>query len=590
MVKRAVLIGINDYLDPEIHDLKGCVADVEAMSEVLCECYQFDPANLTKLVLPAQNNRNGILAALKTLVEATADGDVALVYYSGHGSQVPDTNGDEVDHWDETIVPSDSRRSANGAVLDITDDELQSYILALADRTPHATFIFDSCHSGSIDRDLLRPATVEGVIAEDRPAPRATLPATGDLSVQPQFFPGFEHETGHQRSDSGFIRRGDYLLIAGCRDDEVSLEMEFGGKPHGLLTNFLIDELRSGVGTTVETIFGTACKAVEAKAKEEEKRQRPVLEGPASTRESQPFAAAAAKRDESAASNDSTGPSGGTEPVPAPAEPVKADPAEPTDNGDDDSTQQKLREWDGKFALLAALGILALFVAIGLTFGLLTGSVLDGQESSTKVVATFILELVLAGVLLALAGTYIALLDQRGRSHALQNVLTTTVKANRIRALGGDDKAVAGLGADEVKGVFEALGKMPTARGLIAVGGVIVAGAIALAWHVLPASSVGKAPTIAKQPAPAKVRAGDTAQFAVDADGAGLGYEWKRNGATIPWAGNSPTLVITQTTQADNNDLFTAVVRNDNGVASSGGAKLTVLENQQARKGGGRAR
>ncbi len=582
MAKRAVLIGINDYLDPEIHDLNGCVADVEAMSEVLCDCYQFDPANLTKLVLPQQNTREGILGALKALVEATADGDIALVYYSGHGSQVPDTNGDEVDHWDETIVPSDSSRSANGAVLDIIDDELQSYILALADRTAYATFIFDSCHSGSIDRDLLRPATVEGVLAEDRPAPRATLPATKELSVQPQFFPGFEHQTGHQRSDSGFIRRGDYLLIAGCRDDEVSLEMEFGGKPHGLLTNFLIDELRSGVGASIETIFGTVCKAVEAKAKEEEKRQRPVLEGPASARESQPFGATTAKREETASTGANDGSAGGP---PAPSEPVKADSGKPTDGGD--SAQQKLREWDGKFALWSAIGILALFAAISVTFVLLTNSVLDDQAGSTKVVTIFVLELALAGVLLALAGTYIALLAQRGRSHALQNVLATKVNANQALARGDDAKSVAALGADEVKGVFEALGKMPTARGLIAVGGVIIGGAIALSWHVLPVSSAGKAPTIAKQPTAVKVRAKGTAQFAVSADGAGLGYEWKRNGATIPWAGNSPTLVITPVTQADNNDLFTAVVKNDNGVAASNGAKLVVLKKGTGRKGKG---
>src|SRR3954452_14099469 len=158
MAKRAVLSGIDDYGDPGVHDLNGCVAGVEAMSEVLCDCYQFDSADLTKLVLPEQNTRSGILGALKALVDATADGDVALVYYSGHGSQVPDANGDEKDRWDETIVPSDSCRSASGAVLDIIDDELQSYILALADPTAYAPFIFAPCHSGSIDRDLIRPA------------------------------------------------------------------------------------------------------------------------------------------------------------------------------------------------------------------------------------------------------------------------------------------------------------------------------------------------------------------------------------------------------------------------------------------------
>jgi|SRR5881394_86372 len=580
MAKRAVLIGINDYLDPEIHDLNGCVADVEAMSEVLCDCYQFDPANLTKLALPQQNTRDGILGALKALVEATADGDVALVYYSGHGSQAPDTNSDEADHWDETIVPSDSSRSKGGAVLDITDDEIQSYILALASRTRYATFIFDSCHSGSIDRDLIRPATVEGMRAEDRPAPRATLPAKQAPTVQPQFFPGFEHMPDLQPSDSGFIRRDDYLLIAGCRDDEVSLEMEFGGNPHGLLTNFLVEELRTSTGSTIESIFGTVCKAVETKAKEKEKRQRPVLEGPTSLKGSQPFAPSAAGRDEANAAGDNNAP------PPTPPKPTKNDSDDPADNGDG-SGAQKLGEWDGKFAGWSAIGILALFAAISVTFVLLTNSVLDDQAGSTKVVTIFVLELALAGVLLALAGTYIALLAQRGRSHALQNVLATKVNANQALARGVDARSVATLGVDEVKGVFEALGKMPTARGLIAVGGVIIAGAIALSWHVLPVSSAGKAPTIAKQPTAAKVRASDPAHFAVSADGAGLSYEWKRNGATIPWAGSSPTLVINPVTQADNNDLFTAVVKNDNGIAASDGAKLIVLKKGTGGKGKG---
>jgi uncharacterized caspase-like protein len=133
MVKRAVLIGIDEYADPEIPDLHGCVNDVKAMASLLADCYSFDAANLTELVSAPGNTRDGIFAGLTSLIEATEQGDVAVVYYSGHGSQVPDGNGDESDNLDETIVPSDSGRG-NLPVRDIVDDELHSYIVG---RRPH---------------------------------------------------------------------------------------------------------------------------------------------------------------------------------------------------------------------------------------------------------------------------------------------------------------------------------------------------------------------------------------------------------------------------------------------------------------------
>lgn len=164
MVKRAVLIGIDEYADPGIPDLRGCVNDVKAMASLLEDRYGFDAAHVTELVSAPGNTRDGIFAGLTSLIEATEQGDVAVVYYSGHGSQVPDGNGDESDNLDETIVPSDSGRG-NLPVRDIVDDELHSYIAALSQRTPLSTFIFDSCHSGSVDRDLLAFAAAAAVRA-----------------------------------------------------------------------------------------------------------------------------------------------------------------------------------------------------------------------------------------------------------------------------------------------------------------------------------------------------------------------------------------------------------------------------------------
>jgi uncharacterized caspase-like protein len=108
MAKRAVLIGINQYQSGSVPNLHGCLNDVELVQDVLTERFGFDAGDITTVVDP-DNTRQHILDALDRLVDATERDDVAVVYYSGHGSQAPDAPGvEEEDRMGETIVPSDS--------------------------------------------------------------------------------------------------------------------------------------------------------------------------------------------------------------------------------------------------------------------------------------------------------------------------------------------------------------------------------------------------------------------------------------------------------------------------------------------------
>lgn len=66
------------------------------------------------------------------------------VYYAGHGTQIPDKDGDETDHLEEALVPSDC--SSSGV---ITDDQLYR-ILQCFNPTCSVSMFFDCCHSGSI--------------------------------------------------------------------------------------------------------------------------------------------------------------------------------------------------------------------------------------------------------------------------------------------------------------------------------------------------------------------------------------------------------------------------------------------------------
>jgi uncharacterized caspase-like protein len=145
-IRRAVLIGINDYKG--VPRLQGSVNDVQTLREVLRTRWGFTDDHIL-LLSDAQATRSGILAALNELVQESGPEDTVYVHFSGHGSQVEDTNGDETDGLDETIVPQDGRTPG---VADITDDELDALFARLRARS--ALLVLDSCHSGTATRSL----------------------------------------------------------------------------------------------------------------------------------------------------------------------------------------------------------------------------------------------------------------------------------------------------------------------------------------------------------------------------------------------------------------------------------------------------
>jgi glucose/arabinose dehydrogenase len=96
-------------------------------------------------------------------------------------------------------------------------------------------------------------------------------------------------------------------------------------------------------------------------------------------------------------------------------------------------------------------------------------------------------------------------------------------------------------------------------------------------WKVQ--STAQDAPEITSNPSDVTVSAGQPASFQVAASGtAPLGYQWQRNGADIPGA-TASTYTLATTTVADDGAVFTAVVSNAAGSATSSGATLHVTSN-----------
>ena len=259
--KRALLIGIDDYAATTVADLRGCVNDVELMKTVLVGKFEIPTANILMLK-NEQATRSGILNAIRDhLIRPARSGDIVILHYSGHGSRMMDRSGDELDGWDETIVPQDSRQ---GSVFDISDDEINGLMLKLSQKTPNVVFIFDSCHSGSATRAVETGNTVRQVTPDSRTPPEPLDFASGSRDL-------IEGVGDFRLPGAG------YALISGCKANELSNEASFGGQRHGVLTYFLSRALRAaGESNTYRDIVD----GVKAEVSGRFPQQQPQVEGP----------------------------------------------------------------------------------------------------------------------------------------------------------------------------------------------------------------------------------------------------------------------------------------------------------------------
>ena len=275
--RHALLIGINKYPNFRAEkQLFGCVNDVDAMAKILQENFKF-PANNVVVVRNEQATQLGIRSEMKQLIARVGPGDIVVLYYSGHGSQMTDLHQDEASGKDNTIVPYDSARW-NKPNRDILDDEIHLWLAQLTQKTPYVTLIFDCCHSGSMARDAFGDRE-RWIPVDDRPAEQLQWDVTGSPLLDAS--EASQSRGTRDVGPSGWLPRGDgYVLLAGSEDVESSWELTTsaneGAITHGALTYFLIQELRqTSPGTTYREVYERIHPLVTAKYP----RQHPQIEG-----------------------------------------------------------------------------------------------------------------------------------------------------------------------------------------------------------------------------------------------------------------------------------------------------------------------
>ncbi len=266
MQKKALLVGINEYPDPDDR-LYGCVNDVMAMQEILTEIFDFATDHI-KILLNREATKKNIVAGLKWLSQGGSDPAVRVFHYAGHGHPLPDTSGDETDGQDEALAPYDYKPGVNKTFL--IDDELKK----LYKRFPansNLTLVMDCCHSGSNQRrDLTRKRTFRSIplTFEERQAIAQAKKKFVDkrnqeimqkvaaklrgkkytkknlTSLIGEMIQSYEK----QPFGGNYNLREGNILLAACQPHEGATDTEIGDKPHGVFTYYLTQILRETRG------------------------------------------------------------------------------------------------------------------------------------------------------------------------------------------------------------------------------------------------------------------------------------------------------------------------------------------------------
>lgn len=202
-MKKAICVGINKY--PGLgNDLKGCINDANDWANLL-QLNGFE----TKIILDKQASRKNLLNELENLITAAEAEDVVVFTYSGHGTNVLDTSGDEIDSYDEALYVYD------GIIL---DDELRE-IIQKVKAGVHLIIISDSCFSGTVTRIAS--------VGNSRYVKTDEIPASAKLKKR--IF-----------SDEDMIE----ILLSGCDDDEYSYDDYINGRWNGIFSANAIKIIR----------------------------------------------------------------------------------------------------------------------------------------------------------------------------------------------------------------------------------------------------------------------------------------------------------------------------------------------------------
>lgn len=244
MIKKALLIGINYTGTP--YELNGCINDVKNFKSFLSTNCKFSEENIKLLSdetttttteeeeekEESKPTRLNIENNIKWLTDNNLPGDILVLHYSGHGGNTIDTNRDESDGKDETLIPLDFLSTGQ-----ITDDWLFDNLISKIPKDVSLYCFLDCCHSGTaVDLKHNYQSTCKYknglIIPENLIYKKEDWTDTFSYSLE--------------RSKE-LLGKGNICLFSGCQDKETSADAYINHSGQGAFTFCLLETLKNNL-------------------------------------------------------------------------------------------------------------------------------------------------------------------------------------------------------------------------------------------------------------------------------------------------------------------------------------------------------
>jgi hypothetical protein len=240
--RTALLVGINYNNNPSAA-LNGCYNDIVNVGQYLRLNLGYANDAITLLTDGNRNavgtasalppTRQNIIAGMAALVAGMVAGDEAVFHFSGHGTLVRDTNGDEVTGADSCLCPLDYNAPASAGGGIITDDELRALLVNKVPRGARLYVILDCCHNGT-GCDVRYKYEDFSLLIRPPSAGRAAVWRTQQKAFANRNYT----ETA-----------GEVFMISGSRDEQTAADAYINNAFAGALTYAVFAILRSNQAT-----------------------------------------------------------------------------------------------------------------------------------------------------------------------------------------------------------------------------------------------------------------------------------------------------------------------------------------------------
>jgi hypothetical protein len=142
----ALVVGLDKYNSQIVPTLKGAENDARDLSDTLAR----SGAAQVKYIHGPSATRDAVVAGLKELVSRSKKGDLVVISFAGHGTQIPEAvKGSKPDGLDEAYLLYNFSKQVPDL---ITGPEMKNWLMQFEKAGVDVVYVVDTCYGGGMTR------------------------------------------------------------------------------------------------------------------------------------------------------------------------------------------------------------------------------------------------------------------------------------------------------------------------------------------------------------------------------------------------------------------------------------------------------